>query len=104
MYCGNNRRHIDVRSGLKVIGNRYDCLKKGVAVGQYLPYDPNFATRFVPIDDRKIYCGKSAVLPAEYDILGNNHICFQKGVGVGKSLKAKSVRKKAKAKKKRRSR
>jgi hypothetical protein len=102
MYCGNNRRNLDVLSGKKVIGDRYSCLKRGIGIGLNLPYDPSFATRYVPIDKRKIYCGKDEKMPLGYDLVGNNHMCFSKGVGVGRSMKAKKHRKNTpkKAKKK----
>jgi len=92
MYCGNNRRHPDLRAGRKVIGNRYDCFRRGVGVGLSLPYDPSYLNRYVPIDPRKIYCGKSDRLPENYHILGSNPMCYTKGVGVGRTLKAKRQR------------
>jgi len=89
MYCGNNRRNLDIQSGAKVIGTRYQCFRKGVGVGLSLPVDPEYTRRFSPIDKRKVYCGKNRRMPDEYDILGKNDMCFRKGVGVGKSIKAK---------------
>ena len=93
MYCGNNRRSLAIRRDGKVIGTRYQCFQRGVGIGLNLPYDPNYATRYVPIDDRKIYCGKKDRLPKGYDIMGNSSMCIRKGVGVGLSLKAKRHRK-----------
>jgi len=92
MYCGNNRRNPKVRSGEQVIGTRYGCLKKGIGVGLGLPYDPDYSNRFVPVDDRKIYCGTANELPDGYDLMGSNSMCYSKGVGVGRAQKAKKVR------------
>lgn len=78
--------------GKKVIGNPYSCLKKGIGVGLSLPYDPDYARRYVPIDARKIYCGTAQQLPEGYDIMGSNGMCYTKGVGVGRSMKAKKKR------------
>lgn len=100
MYCGNNRRNPDVLSGQKIIGNRYGCFKQGIGIGRHLPYDPAYGNRFVPVDSRKIYCGKAKVIPAGYDYMGSNTMCLQKGVGVGKAITAKEQRKGKKAVKK----
>jgi hypothetical protein len=93
IYCGNNRASLELRKKGTKIGNRYDCFRKGVGVGLNLDYDPTYSTRFVPIDARKIYCGKLTRLPEGYHIMGNNPICLQKGIGVGKTLKAKKPKK-----------
>jgi len=93
IYCGNNARHSSLRSEEKKIGTRYTCLKRGFGIGFHLPYDPEFARRFVPIDKRKIYCGNSEVLPEGYDLFGNNPRCFQVGIGAGKASRAKKQRK-----------
>jgi hypothetical protein len=92
MYCGNNRRNPKVRSGEQVIGTKYDCFRRGVGIGLNLPYDSSYSNRFVPVDERKIYCGTANELPAGYDLLGSNMMCMSKGIGVGKALKAKKVR------------
>lgn len=93
MYCGNNARSLEIRKQGKKIGTRYTCFRRGVGIGLGLPYDPSYATRYVPIDKRKVYCGKSDKLPQGYDMMGNNPMCMRKGVGVGRSLKAKKHRK-----------
>lgn len=93
IYCGNNARDLELRSGRKRRGNRYQCMKKGIGVGMSLPFDNTYATRYVPIDRRKIWCGKSNQLPAGYDILGTTGMCYTKGVGIGRSIKAKKKRK-----------
>ena len=105
MYCGNNRNSIELRTRRQVIGNRYGCLRKGIGVGLHvLPLDLSYNDEYVPIDNRKIYCGREDNLPANYNILGTNDMCFRKGVGVGKKLKVRKSRKKSKRKSKRKSR
>jgi hypothetical protein len=88
IYCGNNALDTDLVSGNKVIGTRYQCLRKGVGIGNNLPYDHKFTLPYAPIDTTKIYCGNSVALPGGYDRFGNLHQCMQKGVGVGKRLRA----------------
>lgn len=58
MYCGNNRNSKQVKNGNK-IGSRYECLKKGIGVGMNLPLDLDYLDEYIPIDSRKIYCGKA---------------------------------------------
>lgn len=89
MYCGNNRRDPRVVNGTLVIGNRYQCLQKGVGKGLTLP--PNTG-EYEPIFVEKIYCGKKNSLPRGYDRFGSNSQCFQKGVGVGKRIQTSSTR------------
>jgi hypothetical protein len=99
MYCGNNRNSKELKNG-KRIGSRYQCLKKGIGVGMGLPLDLDYLQEYIPIDARKIYCGKAPRLPEGYDILGTSHMCYTKGVGVGRTMKAKkSGKKKMKNKK-----
>lgn len=81
MYCGNNRLDPKVVEDGHRIGTRYDCFKKGVAVGASMPA-PRYR-EYDPIDDRKMYCGKRNRLPRGYDYIGNLAQCLQKGVGVG---------------------
>jgi hypothetical protein len=93
IYCGNNRRHASLRDGTAVIGTRNQCLRKGFGVGFHvLPYDPEYARRFVPIDERKIYCGDQKELPAGYDLVGSNGMCYSKGIGAGRAKRARQVR------------
>lgn len=87
MYCGNNRLDPQVLSGELIIGNRYQCLQRGIGKGLALPA---YSGAYEPIDREKIYCGKSNALPRGYDRFGTNAQCFQKGVGVGKSLNRNS--------------
>ena len=87
IYCGNNSRDTRLLSGEQVLGTRYRCLKKGIGKGLHLPIDPNYTGEYLPIDNRKIYCGNQNTLPNGYDSMGNLPQCLQKGVGIGK-LKA----------------
>ena len=101
MYCGNNRNSPQLRLRGQTIGDRYRCLKKGIGVGKYLlPLDPDYELDYIPIDNRRIYCGRDLVLPDGYDIMGNNGMCFKIGVGVGRAIKAKKKKSKRKSPKK----
>lgn len=83
MYCGNNRLEFGLLDGSLKMGNRYDCLKKGIGKGLTLPsYNGG---NYDPIDSVRIYCGKNPTLPEGYDRMGNLVECLRKGIGVGKS-------------------
>lgn len=99
VYCGNNADFPGLKKKYKR-GSPYECFKIGVGRGLFMPYDPVYNSSYTPIDARKVYCGKSAVLPAGYSYMGNAPMCLQKGVGVGKLQKAKAQKKKRSAKKK----
>lgn len=88
IYCGNNALHTDLLNGNKVVGNRYQCLRKGIGTGYEFPVDPDYGLPYEPIDNRKIYCGNQDILPDGYDFLGNSPQCLQKGIGIGKLRKA----------------
>jgi hypothetical protein len=88
MYCGNNSQHKDLLSGKSHLGNRYDCLRKGIGKGMNLPVDSNYLGPYSPIDKRKVYCGKDDNLPDDYDLMGTLPHCLQKGIGIGKLQKA----------------
>jgi hypothetical protein len=104
IYCGNNRNHSSLKKGKQKIGTRHSCLKKGVAIGLSLPYDPEYENSYSPIDKRKTWCGKNNKIPKGYHILGNNPLCLQKGISLGKIQKVKKSRSKSKRKSKRKSR
>ena len=87
-YCGNNALDPDVVNGVKILGTRYGCMRKGIGTGLNLPYDPKYAGPYEPIDDRKIYCGDRNNLPDGYDRFGNLSQCLQKGVAIGKRQRA----------------
>jgi len=89
MYCGNNAEDPDLKQGRKKRGTRYECLQKGIGVGLSLPFDDKYSKKYVPIDRRKIWCGKSNKLPDDYDLMGSTGMCYTKGVGIGRSIKAK---------------
>lgn len=87
-YCGNNLYDLRTNSNAR-LGTRYECFKKGIGVGQTLPYK-----RYKSIDKTdKIYCGNKKKLPNGYDYLGTRNECLRKGVGVGRSLKKKKSKK-----------
>ena len=86
IYCGNNAANIDLMNGNSIVGTRYECLKKGIGRGMNMPPDPTYTGQYIPIDERKMYCGTNPDLPDEYDYMGNLPHCLQKGVGIGKKL------------------
>ena len=88
LYCGNNALHPDLVNGTKMMGTKYQCLRKGIGTGLNLPYDADYGGPYTPIDDRKIYCGDEADLPDGYDRMGNSSQCLQKGIGIGKIQRA----------------
>ena len=90
MYCGSNRLNPDVIAGNKVIGSRYQCLKKGIGQGLHMPVDLSYNNPYEPIDQRRFYCGNNPILPVEYDANGTLQQCFMKGVGVGRLQKARN--------------
>ena len=87
IYCGNNRNNPKVVNGQQRIGTKYTCLRAGIGVGKNLPYDPSYLNEYIPIDNRRIYCGTHR-LPENYDYSGSLRECYTIGVGVGKRLKA----------------
>lgn len=86
IYCGNNAANTELTSGNSILGTRYSCLKKGIGRGMNMPPDPTYTGPYIPIDNRKMYCGANTQLPDEYDYMGNLPHCLQKGIGVGKKL------------------
>jgi hypothetical protein len=90
IYCGNNARDVQLLSGNQVLGTRNGCLRKGIGKGLQLPYDSKYAGDYLPIDNRKIYCGNENILPNGYDLMGNLPQCLQKGIGIGKVQKARN--------------
>jgi len=84
IYCGNNAQDQRLLAGAIVQGTPYTCLRKGIGVGRRLPYDQSYEGAYMPIDQRRIYCGNQAAAPAGYDRVGSLSHCLQKGVGVGK--------------------
>jgi len=94
MYCGNNANNRRVVNGELVIGTRYNCMRKGVGQGLYMPFDRSYMDEYIPIVETKVYCGNDENLPEGYDRFGALHECFVKGVGVGRRQKAVKIDKK----------
>ena len=90
IYCGNNLNNQKLISGTHVLGTNYQCLRRGIGVGRNLPYDDAFSQPYVPVDNRKFYCGNSDILPPAggYFSIGSPSKCMQVGVGVGKIQRA----------------
>jgi|UniRef100_A0A6C0IZG4 hypothetical protein len=82
IYCGNNALDPKLLSGESYLGTNYKCLQKGIMKGKSLP---RYTGDYHKIDTRKIYCGKSVILPGGYDYMGNLPICLSKGIGLGKA-------------------
>jgi hypothetical protein len=87
-YCGNNSQYPGLTSGDVNIGTRYECMRKGIGRGMYMPYDDNFNSVYTPIDKTRIYCGDKNDLPDGYDRMGSLVHCLQKGIGIGKRITA----------------
>lgn len=88
VYCGNNASAPELLNGSAVIGTRSRCLRKGFGAGYYSPVSDEYLGAYVPIDDRRFYCGDSEQLPAGYDDFATLSQCLQKGFGVGKMTRA----------------
>jgi hypothetical protein len=88
IYCGNNSQVPQLLAGNMIMGTKYRCMRKGVGKGLHMPYDPNFTGEYMPLDQRRIYCGNQNVLPEGYDSMGNLTQCLQKGIGIGKRQRA----------------
>ena len=88
IYCGNNANHPGLIGGAQILGNRYQCLQKGIGVGRNLPPDQNYLQPYVPINQTRSYCGNTAALPGGYNRMGELHECYTKGVGLGKAQRA----------------
>lgn len=86
-YCGNNKYNSDIISGIKVIGTRYECIKKGIGIGFNSPPDPDYSGKYEPIVVDNFYCGDKNPIPNKYDRLGTNPQCLSRGIGIGKRLK-----------------
>ena len=86
IYCGSNRLNPQLvgNGGLKTIGSRHQCLRKGIGQGLHMPLDPSYNNPYQPIDPRRFYCGDNAVLPAGYSANGTLQQCFNTGIGVGR--------------------
>lgn len=93
IYCGNNHNHPKLTSGTHVIGTNYQCLRKGIGLGYNQPYDAKYETHYIPIDQRRFYCGVSGdIVPPHYFANGSPSKCLQKGVGIGKARRVERGR------------
>jgi hypothetical protein len=86
--CTNNRNHPDLVVGLKRIGTRYECLKRGIGLGRNLPFDPSYAVDYDPIDRTRTYCGLQNRKPMGYNRMGSPSSCLRTGVGIGRRMRA----------------
>lgn len=88
LYCGNNRLSPRIVIDGQRIGTRYECLKKGIMVGRNLPFDPDYAVDYDPIDRTRTYCGTQRYKPANYNRMGSPSSCLRTGVGIGRRMRA----------------
>ena len=103
--CSNNKLAKDVLSGLKRIGTRYECLRKGFGEGYYNgKSDVDYTQVYEPITIDKFYCGTKLKLPKTYNRFGTLPDCLRKGWTIGIQQKQRESKKKStkKSKKKRR--
>ncbi len=68
LYCGNNARDEGLINGTKILGTRYQCLKKGIGKGLNEPI-LKYNNDYEPIENVRIYCGNGA-LPNNKDRFG----------------------------------
>ena len=86
LYCGNNARDEGLINGTKVLGTRYQCLKKGVGKGLSEPV-LSYNDEYEPIENLKIFCGNGTILPQNKDRFGTRDECLRKGFAVGQKQK-----------------
>jgi hypothetical protein len=84
VYCGNNRIHAENKK--LHIGTRYQCLRKGIAVGKNSEISNDYEEKYAPIEEILFFCGNGDAAPPEYDRLGTRSECFSKGFGRGRQI------------------
>ena len=85
IYCGNNSRDEGLLNGSKILGTRYQCLKKGVGKGLAEPVLVH-NLEYEPIEDYGSYCGFGN-LPENKLRFGTREECLRKGFGIGQKIK-----------------
>jgi hypothetical protein len=68
------------------MGSRYQCLRKGIGRGLNEPIF-TYSEEYEPIENVKVYCGNSNVLPRDKDRFGTRDECLRKGFAVGQKQK-----------------
>ena len=102
--CSNNKLAKDVLSGLKRIGTRYECLRKGFGQGYYNgKSDTDYTEVYEPITIDKFYCGTKLKLPKKYNRFGTLPDCLRKGWTIGIQKKQRESKKKSTRKSKKKS-
>jgi hypothetical protein len=86
LYCGNNARDVGLLNGTKILGTRYQCLKKGIGRGLNEPI-LEYNEEYEALDDIKLFCGNGTTLPAGKDRLGTRGECLRKGFAIGQKQK-----------------
>jgi hypothetical protein len=86
LYCGNNARDDGLRDGSKILGTRYQCLRKGIGRGLNEPIF-SYSQEYEPIEQIKVFCGNGNILPRDKDRFGTRDECLRKGFAVGQKQK-----------------
>ena len=86
IYCGNNAFDEGLVNKTKILGSRYQCLRKGVGKGLHEPI-LHYNEDYKPIDNIKLYCGINDVLPPYTDRFGTREECLRKGFAIGQQQK-----------------
>jgi len=86
IYCGNNARDQGLQSGLRVLGSRYQCLKKGIGRGLKEPI-LEYNEDYEPIEQLNVFCGNGDILPQHKERFGTRDECLRKGFAVGQKQK-----------------
>ena len=86
IYCGNNARDEGLRNRTKVLGTRYQCLKKGIGRGLKEPI-LTYNEDYEPIENSNIFCGNGDILPQNKNRFGTRDECLRKGFAIGQKQK-----------------
>ena len=86
LYCGNNAKDDGLRDGSKILGTRYQCLRKGIGRGLNEPIF-SYSQEYEPIEQIKVFCGNGNILPRDKDRFGTRDECLRKGFAVGQKQK-----------------
>ncbi len=85
VYCGDT---LPIPDEYDILGNRFQCLRKGIGAGMMLPNAQRtaFLARPRVPSPVRVYCGNAPALPPAYTRFGTNSECLRKGFGVGLAM------------------